>query len=120
MNLSIWHYMGITILALDIIWIIFYYYYATVKIYNLKEKENYNYLGYLWIYKKRGHYYLNIPKKMIEDSVTTKYKIVSQSSFHILKKGEKIHINFADKYIVETGLSAGITVKNYIATSQRL
>lgn len=120
MNLSTWHYIGIVILLFDIAWIIFYYYYATVKIYNFKERESYLYLGYLWIRKKRGNYYLKIPEQMIADSVTTKYKIISQSAFHVLKKGEKIHINFADKYDTEVSISAQITVKNYIATSHRL
>ena len=120
MNLRIWQDIGIVILLLDLAWIIFYYYYATVKIYNLKEEESYLYLGYLWIRKKRGQYYLTIPREMIENSVTTKYEIISQSSFHILKKGEKIQINFADKYHIEVSIDARITVKNYIATSHRL
>lgn len=144
MNLTTWHYIGIAILTLDIIWIVFYYYYATVKVYNFKEKTNkteqgrilkklftfqnnitcrqeeYQYLGYLWIRKKRSGYYLKIPQEMIEDSVTTKYQIISQSRFHKLKKGEKMHINFADKYHTEAKISAQITVKNYIATSHQL
>lgn len=144
MNLTNWHYIGIIILILDIVWIVFYYYYAAVKIYNFKEKTNkteqdrilkklfafqnnitcrqeeYQYLGYLWIRKKRGEWYLKIPREMIENSTTTKYKIISQSWFHKLRKGEKIHINFADKYHTEVRLSAQITVKNYIATSRQL
>ncbi len=133
MNLTKWHYyIGIIILILDIIWIVFYYYYATVKVYNfcgkkskrpfkgIIKQEEYLYLGYLWIRKRRGNYYLKIPKQMVEDSVTTKYKIISQSTFHILKKGEKIQINFADKYDTAVEIAAQITVKNYIATSHQL
>ena len=120
MNLTYWHYMGIVILTLDIVWIVFYYYYATVKVYNFRENNHYQYLGYLWIRKKQGEYYLKIPQEMIEDYVTTKYKIISQSWFHKLRKGEKIHIDFADKYHMEARLSEKITVKNYIATSHQL
>lgn len=144
MNITTWYYVGIIILALDIVWVVFYYYYATVKIYNFCQKvnqsqrgrkiqnrhrisliitqkqEEYRYLGYLWIRKKRGEWYLKIPQEMIEDSITTKYQIVSQSWFHKFRKGEKMHIDFADKYHTEVKLSAQITVKNYIATSPQL
>ena len=120
MNIPIWNYIGITIIILDILWIVFYYYYATVKIYNFHEKEKFRYLGHLWIRKKNGQYYLKIPGEMIDDSVTTKYKIISESIFHQLRKGKKVYINFADKYDTEVIMSAQITVKNYIATSHRL
>ncbi len=120
MNLTLWYYIGIILLFLDMVWITFYYYYATVKVYNFCENTNYQYLGYLWICKKRGEWYLKIPGEMIENSLTTEYKIVSQSWFHKLRKGEKIHISFEDKYQTEVRLSAKITVKNYIATSNQL
>jgi len=108
--------MGITLLILDITWIIFYYYYATVKVYNFYEGKHYQYLGYLWIRKKRGEWYLNIPREMVENSVTTKYKIISASWFHKFRKGEKMHIDFAGEYRTEVRLSAKIYVQNYIAT----
>ena len=144
MNLTTWHYMGIIILILDIAWIVSYYYYATVKIYNFKKKaskikqfsilkniivfqnnssyrhEEYQYLGHLWIRKKGKEYYLKIPQEMIDNSITTKYKIISQSMFHKLKKGEKIQISFADKHHTEVRLDAEMNVKNYIATSHQL
>lgn len=144
MDLTSCNYIGIILLTLDIIWIMFYYYYATVKIYNFKEttnkiklykkitkqpaaqnnitikREEYQYLGHLWIRKKRGEYYLKISQEMMEQSFTTKYKIVSQSMFHQFRKGEKIHINFADQYRTDAKLSAEITVKNYISTSHQL
>ena len=120
MNLTNWYYVGIVIIALDILWIAFYYYYAAVKIYNYREKETYRYLGYLWIRKKNGQYYLKIPREMIEESVTTEYKITSESVFHQLRKGKKVYINFADCYDTEAILEAQITVKNYIATSKQL
>ena len=120
MNLTIWHYIGIAIIILDIVWIGFYYYYATVKIYNYHEKGTFQYLGYLWIRKKNGQYYLKIPQEMIENSVTTKYKITSESVFHQLRKEKKLYINFADNYDTEVIIEAQITVKNYIATSHQL
>lgn len=119
MDLINWNYIGITILILDIAWIIFYYY-ATVNVYNFCERKYYRYLGYLWIRKKRGEWYLTIPSEMIEKSVTTKYKIVSASWFHKFRKGEKMHIDFGGKHRVEVKLSAEILVQNYIATSQYL
>ena len=102
------------------VWIGFYYYYATVKIYNFQEMDRYFYLGYLWIRKKKGQYYLKIPREMIENSVTTEYKITSESLFHQLRKGKKIYINFADSYDTEATMEREITVKNYIATSHQL
>lgn len=120
MDLKNWYHIGITILILDIFWIIFYYYYATVKVYNFCEGKYYRYLGYLWIRKKRGEWYLMIPEEMVEDSVTTKYKIISASWFHKFRKGEKMHIDFAGKYRTEVRLSAKIPVQNYIATSHYL
>ena len=120
MNLTSLHYMGITILILDLFWIGFYYYYATVKVYNFWEKEKYQYLGYLWIQKKNGWYYLKIPQQMIENSVTTKYKITSESWFHHLRKGKKMYIHFAHGYEKEVTIGADIIVKNYIETSHQL
>lgn len=120
MKFTTWYYIGSIILILDIIWIAFYYYYATVKIYNFKQNKEYHYLGHLWIRKKRGQYYLKIPGEMIELSVTTQYKIVSQSAFHRFRKGEKLYVNFADEYQTEVRLSSLMTVKNYIATSHQL
>ena len=120
MHLTAWHYIGIAIVILDIIWIGFYYYYATVKIYNFQEKEKFQYLGYLWIRKKNEQYSLKIPQEMIENSVTTEYKITSESIFHQLRKGKKLYINFADNYDTEVIIEAQITVKNYIATSHQL
>lgn len=120
MKLANLHYIGIIILILDILWILFYYYYATVKIYNFQEKGNYKYLGILWIRKRRGHFYLKIPQEMIENSITTEYNITSESWFHKLRKGEKLYINFADNYDTQVVMEARITVKNYIATSHQL
>ena len=120
MNLTIWHYVGIGLLTLDIIWIVFYYYYATVKVYNFCEGKHYRYLGYLGIRKKRGEWYLEIPEDMIEKSVTTKYRIMSASWFHKFRKGERMHIDFAGKYRTEVQLSAKIYVYNYLTTSGRL
>ena len=120
MNLTVWHYIGVAILSLDIIWIVFYYYYATVKIYNFKEAKQYYYLGYLWVWKRRGEYYLKIPQEMIEKSLTTRYKITSQSLFHKLRKDEKIYINFADKYHAEAKIAGQVIVDNYLEISNQL
>ena len=90
MKLTFLHYLGFLLLLLDILWIVFYYYYATVKVYNFYEGNHYRYLGYLWIRKKRGEWYLMIPENMVENSVTTKYKIVSASWFHKFRKGETL------------------------------
>ena len=120
MNLITWYYIGITIFILDVVWIFFYYCYAAVKIYNFCEGGYYQYLGYLWIGKKRGEWYLKIPKEMVENSVTTKYKIVSVFWFYKFKKGRKIHIDFAGAYRTEEKISTEILVQNYIATSGQL
>lgn len=116
MNLTIWHYIRIVILILDVVGIIFYYYYVTVEVYNFSEGTGYQYLGYCRIRKKRGDWYLKISKKMVENSVTTKYMIISVSGFHKLRKGEKMYIDFAGKYRTEVKVSGRIIVQNYLST----
>ena len=103
-----------------LLWITFYYYYAAVKVYNFLEKEKWVYSGCLWIRKKRGRHYLKVPREMLDNSTTTKYKFISQSGFHKRKRGETIQINFTEKYDVTVEIEAEITVKNYIATSHQL
>lgn len=120
MSITTWYYAGILILLLDLAWLAFFYYYGSVKIYNFCEGNCYCFLGYLWIHKKRGEWYLKIPKDMIENSLTTKYKIISVSWFHKFKKGEKMHIDFAGKYRGQVRIAAEIVVENYIAASTHL
>ena len=120
MNLATWYYIGIAILSLDIVWLSFFYYYGSVKIYNFCEDKRYCYLGYLWIHKKRGEWYLEIPEDMIDASVTTKYKIVSAFWFHKFQKGKKMHIDFAGKCREQVRISSEIIVDNYITTSRYL
>ena len=117
MQLTTWHYIGIVIFLLDLIWIAVYYYYATVKIYNYIEGDRYHYLGFLWIRKKQGQWFLQVPKEMVENSLTTKYKLVSQSGFHALRKGESIFVSFENKYEVKAKIEKEFIVINYIATS---
>lgn len=144
MNLAAWNYIGGMILISDIIWIVFYYYYATIKVYNFQgwvtqadkdgifkkilgvcgfkicNQEKYRYMGILWIRKKKSGYYLKIPQEIVDNSITTKYRIISQSAFHKWRRGEKIHISFGEQYHTEVRAAANITVKNYIATSHQL
>lgn len=117
MDLTLFHFFGIIIFLLDLIWITIYYYYGTVKIYNYIEKDNYRYLGFLWIHKKRGEWFLTIPSDMLETSVTTKYKIVSASGFHALHNNESLFIFFDDKYEVKVKISKVFFVQNYIFSS---
>ena len=120
MEIIKWYYMGLAIFILDICWILFYYYFASVKVYNLYQKKDYRYMGVLWIKKKRGFWYLKIPKEMIENSVTTEYKLVSCSGFHRRRKGENLYLDFDGKYEVKVSIFKEITVKNYIETSHQL
>ena len=119
MQLTTWHYIGIVIFLLDLIWIAVYYYYATVKIYNYIEGDRYQYLGFLWIRKKQGQWFLQVPKEMVENSLTTKYKLVSQSGFHALRKGQSIFVSFENKYEVKTKIEKEFIVTNYISTSNQ-
>ena len=105
MELTLLHYVGIIIFILDLIWISIYYYYGTVKIYNYVEKDNYQYLGFLWIRKQRGEWFLSIPANMIDNSITTKYKLVSASGFHTLHNGESLFVSFDNKYEVKVEIS---------------
>ena len=119
MQLTTWHYIGIFIFLLDLIWVVFYYYYATVKIYNFIQGEEYRYLGFLWIRRKQGEWFLMVPKDMIENSLTTKYKLVSQSGFHALRKGESLFVSFENKYEVKVKIEKEFWVTNYISTSNQ-
>ena len=119
MQLTTWHYAGILIFILDFIWIAIYYYYATVKIYNYIEGDRYEYLGFLWIRKKQGEWFMTVPKDMIESSLTTKYKLVSQSGFHTLRKGQSIFVSFENKYEAKTKIEKEFIVTNYIFTSNQ-
>lgn len=119
MQLTLWHYIGITIFILDFIWIAFYYYYGTVKIFNYIVGEDYQYMGILWIRKKRGEWFLTIPQDMIDNSITTKYKLVSASGFHALRNGQTLFVSFNNKYEVKVKISKIFFACNYIATSKQ-
>lgn len=107
--------LGILLFTFDLWWLMFYYFYATVEIYNLVEDE-YEYLGHLWIYKKNRDYHIKIPQYMIDKSYTTKYQIVPGYFFCKINDNQKIRISFNGKYDIFTCVSDPITVKNYIAT----
>ena len=119
MELTTLLYIGIIIFLLDFIWITIYYYYRTVKIYNYTEQDNYRYLGFLWIRKKYGEWFLAIPQDMIDHSITTKYKIVSASGFHALRKGETLFVSFNNKYEVKTRINKEFFVYNYLFSSNQ-
>jgi len=119
MEITPWHYIGIIIFLLDFIWIAIYYYYGTVKIYNYIEKNKYRYLGFLWIRKKRGEWFLTIPQDMIDNSITTKYKIVSASGFHTLRNGQTLFVSFNDKYEIKVKIYKEFFAHNYIFTSRQ-
>lgn len=112
--------IGIIIAFLDIFWILIYYYYGAVKVYNFVEKKRYQYLGCIWIHRKKGEYYLKIPREMMKESFTTKYKIIPDNLFVKRKREQRLRICFDDKYEVYTMVSGEMTVKNHIATSSQL
>lgn len=120
MNQILLYQLGVWLMAADILWLLFYYFYATVEVYNLMEKGRYRYMGSLWIKKKKGQYYLQISEEMTESSYTTEYKVVPGIFFCFINRGQKIRINFQGKYEVFTEVTDPITVKNYIATYPRL
>ena len=111
---------GTVLVLLYLVWILIYYYYGAVKIYNLTEKKQYRYLGCLWIHKQKGEYYLRIPGEMIEESVTTEYKLVLENLFVKQKEEQRVRICFEDKYDAFAKIAEEISVKNYIATSNQL
>lgn len=112
--------VGAGIFLLDFYWILFYYFYATVEVYNLTQGNKYQYLGHLWIRKKEGEYYLWITPKMVSRSFTTEYKIVPGNWFEKVRKKKKIRISFCGQYEIFTQVRREITVKNHIATSIKL
>lgn len=120
MEIGVIEKIGIIIVFLDLFWILIYYYYGTVKVYNLKEHKQYEYMGSLWIRRKKGEYCLLIPKEIIEDSYTTQYKIVIEYLFLKWKQYQRMKISFSNKYDVYTQIRKEITVKNHIATSNQL
>ncbi len=120
MELQKWIIIGGIIFLLDVVCITWTQDYGIIKVYNLKEKKKYHYLGALWIRKKKGGFYLKIPKKMLEKSFTTQYKLKSVSSFHKGKSGESLQVIFAEDYQTTTTLKEEMLIKNYIATSWQL
>lgn len=119
MELTTLHFLGILIFILDLVWISIYYYYGTVKIYNYIEGDKYQYLGFLWIRKKRGEWFLTIPQDMIDHSMTTKYKIVSSSGFHALRNGQTLFVSFNNKFEVKVKISKEFYAFNYLCTSHQ-
>ena len=119
MELTTLHFSGILIFILDLVWISIYYYYGTVKIYNYIEGDKYQYLGFLWIRKKRGEWFLTIPQDMIDHSMTTKYKIVSSSGFHALRNGQTLFVSFNNKFEVKVKISKEFYAFNYLCTSHQ-
>mgnify|MGYP003296342858 CR=1 FL=1 len=111
---------GVLLLVLHLLWIVIYYYYGAIKIYNLTEKNCYQYLGCLWIKKVKGEYRLKIPQEMLDNSFTTQYKIVAEDLFVKRKQQEKVRICFGNKYYVYVTVGKEISVKNHIATSRQL
>lgn len=111
--------IGIIVMIFDLLWVMFYYY-GTVKVYNLTEHKQYKYLGYLWIRKKQGEYILHLPEEMIYNSHTTRYKIIPEKQFCMGKEEKHLRVCFGSKFVLITEISKEITVKNYIATSNQL
>lgn len=113
-------FLGAVIFLLDFGWLLFYYFYATVEVYNLTQGNKYQYLGHLWVKRKEGEYYLCLTEKMLSRSVTTQYKILPGSWFGKIQKKKKIRISFCGQYEIFTQVKMEITVKNHIATSIKL
>ena len=111
---------GGVLVLLHLFWILIYYYYGAIKIYNLKEKKCYEYLGCLWIRKEKGEYCMQIPQEMLDKSFTTQYKIVTEEVFWRRKSKEKVRICFGNKYYTYVTVEKEISVKNHIATSNQL
>ena len=120
MQISSIYQIGILLMVLDLGWLFFYYFYGTVELYNLVEDNRYKYMGHLWIKRKKGSYYLYIPKEISLSSDTTVYKIVPGAIFYYVNKGQEIRVSFHGKYDVFHKISDPITVKNHIATYSRL
>lgn len=120
MELNILSKIGVLLMILHLMWILFYYYYGAAKVYNLVEKRRYQYMGCLWIRKKKGEYYLIIPKEIMEASHTTSYRILPETLFVKQKSRRKLMVRFEEQYDVFTTISGEITVKNHIATSNQL
>ena len=116
MDKSMIYQIGIILLSLDLGWLIFYYFYATAEVYNLVEGSKYRYLGQVWIKRKKGEHYLYLHREIIEEAVTTEYKIVTGWIFYYSNKNEKIRISFQGSYDVMTSVTDPISVKNHIAT----
>lgn len=120
MEKSMLYQIGTLLMVMDIGWLLFYYFYATVEIYNLVEKKSYKYMGHLWIRRKKGSYYLYIPKEISLYSYTTEYKVIPGFFFYAINRGAEIRISFHGKYDIFLNVSDAITVKNHIATCPRL
>ena len=56
---------------------------------------------------------------MIDNSITTKYKIVSASGFHTLRNGQTLFVSFNDKYEIKVKIYKEFFAHNYIFTSRQ-
>ena len=111
---------GLVIFILHLLWLLIYYYYGAIKIYNLTEKKQYQYVGCLWIRKVKGEYLLKIPQEMLDQSYTTQYRIVPENLFLKGKEGENLRLCFGSQYYTTIKVEKEISVKNHIATSNQL
>lgn len=102
------------------LWLLYYYGYATVRIYNYEEGGNYAFLGRERIGRREGEFRLLILKEMVEASVTTRYKFRPGICFAKLHRGETLILDFAGEYRTLTEIDREMIAKNCIATSLKL
>jgi hypothetical protein len=110
----------VVVLLADLLWLLYYFGYATAEVYNLREKGKYRYLGRRWLETKGGRFCLRISRTMVEESVTTQYRIVLPGVFAGLHEGGKIAVDFAGEYELLSRIERSVEVKNHVATSPKL
>ncbi|MGN0306106.1 MAG: hypothetical protein ACI4D2_08135 [Lachnospiraceae bacterium] len=112
--------LGMTILLLNVCWLLIQLLYGGVSIYNLQVGETYTYLGSRWIERKKGRYILSIPENMIERSSTTRYKLQTGRFFARIHQGRLLCIQFGKEHEACVPIRREMIAKNHVATCPRL
>lgn len=108
--------MGLMILGTNLCWLFAHIFYGAVQVYNLQEGRNYRHLDDLWIERKKGQHVLYIPERLIEESVTTQYKIRTGRLYAHLHEDSLLCIRFGSEHDICIPVKREMIAKNHVAT----
>lgn len=80
----------------------------SVPVYSMTEKEEYRYLGRVFLKKKNHTLYLSIPKRFLNQSVTTKFLVSLPCTLNTGYSYYELHIRFCS-------MTQIVDAKRYVA-----